>query len=274
MVPMMAETWSRVADAWEAHAEDIETTSGEATRMLIEAAAITAGEHVLELGAGTGHFALHLAEMVGPEGSVVASDIAPGMVELIRRRLAGSPNATAEVIDAAAIPGPAGAYDVVVSRMGLMFVPEPLQAMQEARRVLRSGGRLATAVWAAPVRNPWMTSVGFAAVMNGVLSGPPPTQPGGPFSLGEPEQVEKLARDAGFPEVRVETVEYTRHYASAAEQFDMVRVLAPPIAAALEDATAEQVEAVRKTAEESVAPYRSEDGGYDLPACALVLLAS
>ncbi len=271
---MLAEAWSRVADAWEARAEDIETTSGEATRVLVEAAAITAGERVLELGAGTGHFALRLAELVGPEGSLVVSDVAPGMVELIRRRLADVPNATAEVIDAAAIPGPAGAYDVVVSRMGLMFVPEPLQALQEARRVLRSGGRLATAVWAAPARNPWMTAVGFAAVMNGVLSGPVPTQPGGPFSLGDPEQLEKLARDAGFSEVRVETVEYTRHYTSAAEQFDMVRVLAPPIAAALETATAEQVQAVRKTAEDSVAAYCSDDGGYDLPACALVLVAS
>ena len=155
------------------------------------------------------------------------------MVELIRQKLAGLPHAAAEVIDAAAIPGPAEAYDVVVSRMGLMFVPEPLQALQEVRRVLRPGGRLATAVWAAPARNPWMTAVGMAAVMNGVLSGPPPTTPGGPFSLGDPDQLEKLARDAGFIDVRVETAEYTRHYDSAAEQFDMVRVLAPPIAAAL-----------------------------------------
>ena len=74
--------------------------------------------------------------------------------------------------------------------------------------------------------------------------------------------------------MRVETTEYTRHYESAAEQFDMVRVLAPPIAAALASATPEQVAAVRQTAEELVAPYRSGDGGYDLPACALVLRAS
>jgi hypothetical protein len=119
-----------------------------------------------------------------------------------------------------------------------------------------------------------MTAVGMAAVMNGVMSGPPPTQPGGPYSLGDPDQLEKLARDAGFPDVRVETVEFTRHYASAAEQFDMVRVLAPPIAAALDTATPEQVAAVRRSAEEFVALYRSGDGGYDLPACALVLRAA
>jgi SAM-dependent methyltransferase len=271
---MTAEGWSRVARAWEAHAEGIEETNGTATALLLELAAIAPGDRVLELGAGTGHLAVHLAGLVGSEGSLVASDVAPAMVELIREKLAAVPQAGAAVVDAAEIPDPAEAYDVVVSRMGLMFVPEPLQALQEARRVLRPGGRLVAAVWAAPARNPWMTAVAMSAVMNGVLSAPPPTAPGGPFSLGDPERLEKLARDAGFVDVRVETAEFTRHYASAAEQFDMVRVLAPPIAAALEAASPEQVATVRKGAEELVAPYRSSDGGYDLPACALVLRAS
>jgi hypothetical protein len=53
----------------------------------------------------------------------------------------------------------------------------------------------------------------------------------------------------------------------------MVRVQAPPIAAALETATPEQVDAVRRGAEDYVEQYRTEDGGLDLPACALVLTA-
>ena len=271
---MSATAWSAVAEAWEQRADDIEQTSGDATRVLLEVAAIQPGERVLELGAGTGHLAVDLAALVGPAGQVVATDVAPAMAELVRQRLAGLPQARAEVVDAADIPGPADEYDVVVSRMGLMFVPEPLRALQEARRVLRPGGRLATAVWADPGRNPWMTSVGFAAMVNGVLTGPMPTEPGGPFSLGDPDLLEKLAREAGFAEVRVEEVAFTRHYASAEEQFGLVRVLAPPIAAALGAATEEQVEAVRRTAEEAVAAYRSDGGGYDLPACALVLRAS
>ncbi len=271
---MTAEAWSRVSAAWETQAEGVEQANGTATATLLELAAIRAGERVLELGAGTGHFAVRLAELVGRDGSLVASDISPAMVDLIRQKLVGLPHVSAEVIDAAAIPGPSESYDVVVSRMGLMFVPEPLQAFQSIRRALRTGGRLAAAVWATPDLNPWMTAVGMAAVMNSVMSGPPPTGPGGPFSLGDPEQLAKLASDAGFSEVLVETAQFTRHYPSATEHFDMVRVLAPPIAAALGTATSEQVAAVRKTSEEILAPYRSSAGGYDVPACALVLRAS
>ena len=125
---LAAEDWSRVSDAWEAHAAGIEQTNGTATEVLLELAAIEPGDRVLELGAGTGHFAVHLAELVGSGGSLVTSDISPAMVDLIKQKLDGLPHVSAEVIDAGAIPGAAEAYDVVVSRMGLMFVTEPLQA--------------------------------------------------------------------------------------------------------------------------------------------------
>ena len=140
--------------------------------------------------------------------------------------------------------------------------------------MLRPGGRLAAAVWAAPESNPWMVSVGFATMMTGLLNGPLPTEPGGPFCLGDPAELENLAHEAGFVDAKVEVVSYSRHYASAEELFDMVRVLAPPIAAALETATTDQLAAARKTAADFIAQYQREDGTYDVPACALVLHAS
>lgn len=271
---MTASDWSSVATSWEARAADIEETSAVATEALLAAAAIGAGESVLELGAGTGHLATRLAEMVEPEGSLVASDVAPAFVAVLERRLADVANASVATIDASAIAAPSDTYDAVVCRMGLMFVPQPVQALREIRRVLRRGGRLAAAVWGAPESNPWMVSVGFATMMSGLLSGPMPTEPGGPFSLGDPVELEKLARDAGFGDVRVEVASYSRHYASADELFDMVRVLAPPLASALESATPEQVATARTTAADFIAEYRRDDGSYDVPACALVLLAS
>lgn len=271
---MTASDWSGVAASWEAHAEDIEATSAVATGALLAAAAIAPGEDVLELSAGTGHLAAQLAGLVGPEGSLVASDVAPAFVAVLEQRLADVSNASVATIDAAAIAAPDASYDAVVCRMGLMFVSEPVEALREIRRVLRPGGRLAAAVWGTPEGNPWMASVGFATMMTGLLSGPPPTEPGGPFSLGNPDELEKLAGEAGFTDVRIEVVSYSRQYTSNDELFDTVRVLAPPIAAALKTATPEQLATARRTASDFVAQYRRGDGTYDVPACALVLRAS
>ena len=139
---MSGAEWTQVATAWEANADGIEETSSRATEALLAAAALAPGDRVLELGAGTGHLAVRLAELVGPTGEVVATDVAPGMVGLIERRLADVPHASAAVVDAAAVPEDLGSFDAVLCRMGLMFVPEPAAALQEARRVLRPGGTL------------------------------------------------------------------------------------------------------------------------------------
>ncbi len=55
------------------------------TEALLAAAAITPGENVLELSAGTGDLASHLVELVGPDGSLVVSDVTPAFVALIER---------------------------------------------------------------------------------------------------------------------------------------------------------------------------------------------
>ena len=210
---MTAADWSSVATSWESHAGDIEATSADATDALLAAAALEFNEDVLELGAGTGHLAVHLAALVGPQGTLLASDVAPAFVAVLEQRLADVPNANVATIDAAQMAVPDASYDVVVCRMGLMFVMEPTTALREIRRVLRPGGRLAAAVWGPPDGNPWMVSVGFATMMTGLLSGPLPTEAGGPFSLGDSDELEKLARDAGFAEVQVDIVSYVRRYA-------------------------------------------------------------
>ena len=265
--------WSDVADGWDAHRADIEETNRVVTDVLLEGLALAGGQRVLELGGGNGELAARLAALVGPTGSLLSSDIADGMVELIRRRTSGLPHVDVRRIDAAAIDLPADSFDAVVFRMGLMLVPEPDTALQQIRRVLRSGGRFGAAVWGDPAHNPWLASVGMAAMMHGLVQGGPPVGPGGPLSLHDPDALEKRARNAGFGDVTVQTVDYVRRYESIDEHFDVVRVLAPPLAAAFARATPEQVAAVRSTVHDLTAQYRDGDA-LDLPARALVLVAS
>ena len=208
---MPAEHWSAVADAWDHNTEYINSHSVAATEALVDAVGVQPGDQLLELAAGPGTLGGRWSELVGRTGRVVISDIAPGMVETARRRNTNLGNVEVEVLDASSIDCPDASFDVVVSRMGLMFTPDPAVAFGETRRVLAAGGRFVALTWAGMEHNPWMTCVGMAAMMNGLVAGGPPVGPGGIFSLGDPALLVALAKDAAFVDVAVEEIPATFH---------------------------------------------------------------
>jgi SAM-dependent methyltransferase len=265
--------WSAVAPAWDRNRAVVEEMKAELTAELLDSLGPLAGADVLELGAGTGELAAVLADRTGPNGRVVASDEAPGMVVLLERRLAGRDGVEVARIDATAIDRPAGSFDAVVFRMGLMLLPEPDDGLHEVRRVLRPGGRFAGATWGDPGANPWLTSLGMAAMMHGVVQGGPPVGAGGPFSLADPEALEKRLRNAGFGEVTVVTVEVARRYADVDEYLGAVGALAPPLAAALGAAPAEKIAEVRGTLTGLLERFADGDG-FRVPGQALRWVAS
>ena len=94
--------------------------------------------------------------------------------------------------DAEALGEPDGAFDVALSRMGLMLLPDPARAAAELARVLRAGGRAAVAVWGSRAANPWLGVLLDAVGAELGVEVPPPGVPG-PFSLADP------VRTAGAP---------------------------------------------------------------------------
>ncbi|MCU1599886.1 MAG: Methyltransferase type 11 [Frankiales bacterium] len=267
-----ASEWTSVARGWDSHRDQVEQMKAPLTAELLAGLALRPGEQVLELGAGTGELALLLADAVSPGGRVMATDVAPGMVELARRTTADRPAIDVREVDATSTGLESASFDAVVFRMGLMFVPEPAEALRECRRVLRPGGRAAMAVWSGPGQNMWLTAVGMSAMMQGLVQGGPPTGPGGIFSLGEPEQLEKAARDAGFADLEVRRIAISARYASADEHYDSVEQLAGPLHLALVSATPEQRAAVKASAASLIEQYATASG-YQLPGEALLLLA-
>ena len=267
--------WSAVAPAWEKHANDEARRDAEAakTQALLDRLRIQPGEHVLELGAGTGHFGLRLAEIVGPQGSVVLSDVAAGMVDILQRRAAHLPHVSVAQIDAADTGLDDHSFDAIVFCMGLMFTLEPAAVMKELRRVLRPAGRVGLETWAAPEHNPWLVSIGMAAMMNGVVAGGPPTQPGGLFSLSDPDVLRDVITAGGFGQADVIPFDLEFRFRNFDTYFDSVSAMAGPLAAALAAAAPEQLQAVRETAADLTQRYLSADG-LVLPGRALVAIAA
>ena len=263
--------WSAVAPAWDAHRRHTHTTTSPVTEALVAALGLVPGEAVLELATGTGELALRLAGLVGATGSVLATDAAAGMVALTQAILEGLPQARTAQVDAAATGLGDGVFDAVVCCHGLMFVPEPSKALSECHRVLRAGGRLAAAVWAAPQHNPWVSNIGMAAMVHGLAAGGPPTGPGGLFSLADPDALRTLVEGAGFRDVHLDEVAVSFTFASSDEYFEIVSSLAGPLAALIAAGPPEQRAAVQATATELVASHRRPDGKVELPGLALVV---
>ena len=255
-----AQSWSAVALAWDAHVDDIDEHSAGATAALFERVAPQPGDRVLELAAGPGSLAATWSRLVGPTGTVVLSDLAPGMVEVCRRRNAALDNVETAVIDATAIDRPDGSFDIVACRMGLMFTLDPSVAFAEIGRVLGPEGRLGALTWSGLEHNPWMTCVGMAAMINGLVSGGPPVGPGGIFSLGDPVALRLLAENAGFVDVTVDAIAVTFRADTVDSHIRRVSSLAGPLATALHAAPPDRLTAFHRTATDLAAPYLTDDG--------------
>lgn len=262
--------WAAVAPSWSQYAAAIDTRGAGVTHAMIDAVSLSNGERVLELAAGPGSVGLVAAEIVGPDGSVVITDVEPQMVAIAAERAhrRGLANVTTRVADLEDIDLPTASFDVVLCRDGLMLVPDPAAAVREVRRMLRPGGRAAFAVWAERSRNPWLGVLLDAVAAELGVSVPPPGMPG-PFSLSAPHELESLLRAAAFTDVTARDVETPLQLASADEWWSMVPALAGPLASLLENLPAETTAAIRVAAVADLERYAGTEG-YDLPGVSVV----
>jgi ubiquinone/menaquinone biosynthesis C-methylase UbiE len=101
---------------------------------------------ILEVGAGPGWWWNTAAQHLHADAVVTITDLSPGMVEESVARLRGlGCNVTGRAADAVSLPFADDSFDLVAAHYMLYHVPDPLQALQEFRRVLRPGGTLVAA---------------------------------------------------------------------------------------------------------------------------------
>jgi len=210
--------WQETAPAWRAWGPLLESWLGEATELMLDLAGIGPGMKVLDVAAGAGGQTLKAARRVGVSGAVLATDISSNIIELAARdaRAAGLSNVAARVMDGENLDVSDGSFDAVISRVGLIYFPDRARALQEIRRVLRPGGRVATIVYSTPEAN------GFFSIPISIIrriAGLPPPAPGvpGPFCLGGPGVLEGAYRAAGFRSIVVRTVQAPVRLSSTAE---------------------------------------------------------
>ena len=219
------EEWGRAAAGWRKHDERIRQLTQPVSQRLLELVSIGPGHQVLDIACGTGEPALPAARIVGWEGSVLATDMAPEMLEVAREKATaeGLGNVEFRLVDGEELDVEAGSFDAVTCRWGIMFMP--------AWAALRPGGRIAVSVWGPPERNPFFLVP--AGVLRKYLESPPPdpTLPGGVFSFADASKLESALAEAGFSETRVESLELTMaEFDSGDEYWRYLREIAGPLA--------------------------------------------
>ncbi len=152
---VQAEYWnSAAARAWtDQHDRQDRAVAGLADAALAVASPMT-GERVLDIGCATGTTVIELATRVGPTGHVLGADIAAPSVALAMERIAAAGLRQAEVIcaDVATRPFQPASFDIVFSRLGVMFFEDSVGAFINVHRATKPGGRLALAVFVRQTR--------------------------------------------------------------------------------------------------------------------------
>jgi ubiquinone/menaquinone biosynthesis C-methylase UbiE len=268
------DTWGEMAAGWEDRREWLMGMTAPVSDWLLGKLDPQPGKTVLELAAGTGDLGFRVAELVGQLGRVVSTDFAPEMVKVARHQgeARGLTNVEYRVLDAESMDIDDDTVDGVVCRFAYMLMSDPAVALMEARRVLRSGGPLAFAVFTAPEANPWGAVPGMTLVQRGHMPAPEPGTPG-IFAMADPDRIRELVTEAGFgqPELQEITLEFP--FRDFDEFWDFLVRLAGVLAQVINALPEDERTATRAAVMANAERYRNEDGSYTFPASAWCVLA-
>jgi ubiquinone/menaquinone biosynthesis C-methylase UbiE len=233
-------TYEAAADTFDAPANGFWASTG---RRTIERIGLAPGGRVLDLPCGSGASALPAAETVGPAGSVVAVDLAEGLIALAqaKARAAGLLNVEFVQADMRTTGLPDESFDAVVCVFGVFFVPDRPALMRELWRMVRPGGTLAVTCWGPHVLEP-----GADAFWDAVGSVRPELVRGfNPWDdLVSVEQLVDLYAAGGIEDAQAELVEAAQELRSADDWWDVV--MGTGFRGTVEELAPSEVDAVRR----------------------------
>ncbi len=233
---------------------------------LMELVQIKAGEKVIDIACGTGLLSFPVAKKVGAGGFVLGVDLSDHMVNIAEAlaKEKGVPNIKFQQMDAEILQVEDNAYDAAIIALGLMYVPDPQQAIKEMYRVLKPGGRAAAAVWGQRNQCGWANL--FEIVDKRVASEVCPMF----FNMGNPTILQRNFVQAGFQQIEEVRLTTFLHYDSADEACKAA-FLGGPVALAYNKFSDTIKEEANEEYIASIQPFKT-DAGYKVPGEFVVVL--
>ena len=229
--------------------------------LVLKAANITAGHHVIDVACGTGALAIAVSEYVGPEGTTVGIDINEGMLNIARSKSSSVEwlNAPAE-----ALPFKDDHFNCVVSQFGLMYFANQEAAVREMIRVLKPGGSLTVVVWDELANNPGLSAEEhlWQQVFGEEVDETP-------YRLGDKGALKKLFESSGITGIKINTHEGTARFDSI-ESWIHTGAKGWTEDDALND---DQLKLLLNTAEKELTEFRTIHGSVAFPTSAHIVTA-
>jgi ubiquinone/menaquinone biosynthesis C-methylase UbiE len=197
-----------------AYAAILATVTSQSISALFDAAGVRAGSAVLDVACGPGD----LCSAARDSGALpVGLDVSAEMIEIAH---AAHPEIRFVEGDAEQVPFTDGSFDAVIIAFGLLHIGRPDEALREAWRVLRPGGKLAFAVWAPPAR-----SQGFQFFLDAIreFGTLDVAMPEGPpvFRFSDPEECRRTLAACGFSDVSTRDVDQVADLAAPDDLFGL-----------------------------------------------------
>jgi len=202
-------------------------------------------DNVLDVATGTGEPALSYAKQ-NPNSKIIGVDLSEGMVKIAQEhaKLRGISNYRAEIANASDLNFNDNLYDAITCRLGIMFFPDPKQAIEEFKRVLKTDGMMCLTVWGHPQKNDWLTIAGGTVKEMLELPTPPKETPG-VFRFSEQGELLNLMKEVGDLSIEEKEIQGEMCFESAEQYLEMMMDIAAPIVSALDKADEKKCKKVR-----------------------------
>ncbi len=258
------EQYDELAETWHRWTPVMSAQYAPATEMMLDLARIRPGDRVLDIAAGDGYQSIAAARRVGPNGHVLAVDIAREQLRYAAAtaREAGVEHLETRVMDAESLDLPDAYVDAVLCQFGLMFLPDVDRGLREMLRVLKPGSWASLVIFAAGGTPESEVAESIIRRRLGI-DAPAPAQGSG-ATLGPPGALKRRLEAAGFRTVEAHELLVPFRLPSAEDAVAYIRDLHPTLAAMLARLAADERDAVWREVEGELASF-VDANGYESP---------
>ena len=204
--------WANTSgDIWARRWRDTDRALGALSPHLLSAVAEAApggAFRAFEVGCGPGSTTIEVAERL-PHASITACDISPALASIAEHRTADLPAVRVLRGDAETLAAAEAPFDLIYSRHGVMFFPDPVRAFRALRMAATPGASLIFSCFQAWALNPWASEVAAAAAGRML---PAPGREAGGFAFAESDYVFEILSWSGWIEADATPVSF-RYFA-------------------------------------------------------------